>query len=85
MRLIDKIVILARIYISYMETNRTFWILLILSSISMAGAIHWTIALLFYDGLLNINAIGEGWLEAIFFSVAGSLGFHELIKINRSN
>lgn len=65
--------------------NLHFIILLILSSISMAGAIHWSIALLFYDGLLNINAIGEGWVEALFFLISGSLGFIELNKMYRSN
>lgn len=67
-----------------MESNkRTACVLLVLSSVCLAASIHWGLAMIFANGLLNINSIGEGWFESLAFLLLAYMGYKEVYKIYR--
>jgi hypothetical protein len=66
-----------------------FMILLVCVSIVAANAIHWSLAMLFYNGIMDVDALknqsnwkyGEGWFEVGFFTIVAIFGFSTLCKI----
>lgn len=73
-------------------TRTDYAIFMIAVMIVVSNAIHWTLAMLYSNGKMDVNAlynqsgwmIGEGWFEAGFFIITAIIGWRALWN-NRPN